>query len=180
MGTKRVGLARTQALIENLKRELNLNGATLASGRVQTGVDNAIRANSENKLALASETGSTIELHRADGSTVTLPSDATVGLRYTVFVRTELTSSAYVINAGSGNTFSITSFIIQKDSTDAAVAHVLVRNTATDDVTLPRTYDANNKTALLGTVYEIECVAAGKWRLTGIHEVDGSGTAVFA
>jgi len=29
MGSKRVGLARTQKLIENLKRELNLTGATL-------------------------------------------------------------------------------------------------------------------------------------------------------
>ena len=29
MGTKRVGLARTQALIENLKRELDLNASTL-------------------------------------------------------------------------------------------------------------------------------------------------------
>ena len=29
MGTKRVGLARMQALLENLKRELNLNGSTL-------------------------------------------------------------------------------------------------------------------------------------------------------
>jgi hypothetical protein len=29
MGSKRVGLARTQALIENLKRDLNLNGSTL-------------------------------------------------------------------------------------------------------------------------------------------------------
>jgi len=29
MGSKRVGLARTQALIENLKRELNLQGTTL-------------------------------------------------------------------------------------------------------------------------------------------------------
>lgn len=30
MGSKRVGLARTQALIENLKRELNMNGTGLA------------------------------------------------------------------------------------------------------------------------------------------------------
>ena len=29
MGSKRVGLARTQALIENLKRELNLEGTRL-------------------------------------------------------------------------------------------------------------------------------------------------------
>ena len=29
MGSKRIGLARTQALIEGLKRELNLQGTTL-------------------------------------------------------------------------------------------------------------------------------------------------------
>ena len=31
MGTKRVGLARTQALIQNLKRELDMNNATLVN-----------------------------------------------------------------------------------------------------------------------------------------------------
>jgi hypothetical protein len=34
MGTKRVGLARTQALIENLKRELDLNASTLKDFKV--------------------------------------------------------------------------------------------------------------------------------------------------
>ena len=29
MGSRRVGLARTQALIENLKRELDMNNSTL-------------------------------------------------------------------------------------------------------------------------------------------------------
>ncbi len=29
MGTKRVGLARTQALIQNLKRELSMQGSTV-------------------------------------------------------------------------------------------------------------------------------------------------------
>ena len=34
MGTKRVGLARTQALIENLKRELDLNASTLKDFKI--------------------------------------------------------------------------------------------------------------------------------------------------
>tara|TARA_R110002020_G_C16211597_1_gene767050 strand:+ start:355 stop:846 length:492 start_codon:yes stop_codon:yes gene_type:complete len=34
MGTKRVGLARTQALIENLKRELTMEGAEMTNLRV--------------------------------------------------------------------------------------------------------------------------------------------------
>ena len=36
MGTKRVGLARTQALIQNLKRELQLNGTTLVGIKKKT------------------------------------------------------------------------------------------------------------------------------------------------
>jgi len=44
MGSKRVGLARVQALIENLKRELNLEGTTLkdaeATGDVAQGAEN--------------------------------------------------------------------------------------------------------------------------------------------
>ena len=31
MGTKRVGLARVEALLENLKREINLSGSTLCA-----------------------------------------------------------------------------------------------------------------------------------------------------
>ena len=34
MGTKRIGLARVEALIENLKRELNLSGATLSAAHL--------------------------------------------------------------------------------------------------------------------------------------------------
>jgi hypothetical protein len=37
MGTKRVGLARTQALIENLKRSINWNEATLTDCKITTG-----------------------------------------------------------------------------------------------------------------------------------------------
>ena len=36
MGTKRVGLARTQALLENLKRSLDWNGATLTDVIINT------------------------------------------------------------------------------------------------------------------------------------------------
>jgi len=177
---KRMGLARIEALIENLKREINLTSTTLKGGRVQTGVDNVIQANATNKAVLASETGSVIQLKRAAGSTVTLPANATVGLRYTVYVKTLLTSGAYVINTGTNNTFSVTSFIIKKDSTSTSVADALVLNTDAADVTLTMTYDGTDKTALFGTVYEIECVAALKWRITGTHEVDASGAAVFA
>ena len=179
MGSKRIGLARTQALIENLKRELDLNGATLKDLNVQTGVDGLVEASTAEKAVGAADSGKVIELHRGAGSTVTLPSSATVGMRFTVMVRTLLASGAYVINAGTGNTFSTSSFIVQQDKTNSA-HHAIVRPTDAADVTLTMTYHGTNKTAQFGTVYEVQCVAAGKWRITGNHHIDATGTAVFA
>jgi hypothetical protein len=94
MGSRRVGLARTQALIENLKRELNLNGATLKDLNVQLGVDGLVEASTASKAIVAADTGKVIELHRAAGSTVTLPDSATIGQRFTVVVRTLLSGGA--------------------------------------------------------------------------------------
>ena len=179
MGTKRVGLARMQALIENLKRELSMGDTTLTNVQVQLGQDNLIVASGATQAVTAAETGSVIELHRAAGSTVTLPANATIGLRYTVMVRTVLGSNAYVVNVGSGNTFSTSSFIVQEDVT-VSTHHALLRPTDGADVTLTMTYHGTNKTAQLGTVFEIECVAAGKWRITGTHHIDATGTGVFA
>ncbi len=42
MGTKRVGLARVEALIENLKRDLNLDGATLSQVAAQSQAVNLV------------------------------------------------------------------------------------------------------------------------------------------
>ena len=79
MGTKRVGLARTQALIQNLKRELTMGGATLTGQKVGT------KTTTANTTLTAADSGKTIFL---DGSTthdVTLP-DAATGLTFTFFL----------------------------------------------------------------------------------------------
>jgi len=79
MGTKRVGLARTQALIENLKRELQLGASTIS------GVKNKVETITANKTLTASDSGK-VFLIATDALTVTLP--ATVaGATYT-FVNT--------------------------------------------------------------------------------------------
>ena len=179
MGTKRVGLLRTQKLIENLKRELAMGDTTLTNVNVQMGQDNIVEASTASKAVTKAESGSVIELHRAAGSTVTLPADATIGLRYTVMVRTITSSGAYVINTGTNNTFSTSSFIIQQDVTQSG-NHTVLRPNDGEDVTLTMTFHGTNKTGQLGTVFEIECVAANKWRITGNHHVDASGTGVFA
>ncbi len=68
MGTKRVGLARTQALIENLKRELTMGGSALS------GVERVVEAKTADFTIAASDSGK-IFTNRGDGDamTITLP-----------------------------------------------------------------------------------------------------------
>ena len=180
MGTKRIGLARMEALMENLKRDLLMSDTTISGANVQMGINTLVEASASTKLLTAAESGATVHLHRAAGSTVTLPADATVGMRYTFVVKTAMTGAgAYVINTGTNNTFSTSSFIVQQDVTTSA-HHVMVFPTDAEDVTLTMTFHGTNKTAQLGTHFEVECVAAGKWRITGNHHKDATGAAIFA
>ena len=175
----RMGYARFEAILEDLRRSLNLNGSTIAGANVQIGINTLMQTPGATRLLTVEESGATLQLHRADGCAITLPADATVGLRYKVVVRTILTSSAYVINTGTNNTFSTSSFIIQQDKTDS-LHHAVVFPNDAEDVSLTMTFNGTNKTAQLGTSFDIECVAAGKWRITGNHHKDASGTVVFA
>jgi hypothetical protein len=179
MGTKRVGLARMEALMENLKRDLLMSDTTISGANVQLGINTLVEANGATKLLTAAESGATVHLHRAAGSTVTLPADATVGMRYIFVVKTLLSSNGYVINTGTNNTFTTSSFIVQQDATDSNHHAIVFPNDAAD-VTVTMTFDGTNKTAQFGTHFEVECVAAGKWRITGNHHKDASGSIVFA
>mgnify|MGYP003325860969 CR=1 FL=1 len=97
MGTKRVGLARTQALIENLKRELQLNGTSLDCVKESTVTTTA------DKTLTVSDSGKTIFL---DGSTthdVTLPAAAT-GLTFTFFL-VDATADVDIVQAAASEDF---------------------------------------------------------------------------
>ena len=71
MGTKRVGLARVEALLENLKREISFQGATLVGTLKQT---TAITAADGSTTLTASDSGTVYLVSLANGShTFTLP-----------------------------------------------------------------------------------------------------------
>ena len=58
MGTKRIGLARVQALIENLKREIKLNGANIALNDAVTTHQLSMKSTG---VVLASAAGTTVD-----------------------------------------------------------------------------------------------------------------------
>ena len=96
MGSKRVGLLRTQALIENLKRELQMNQSTL-KGTAQQIV--TLSGAGASATLTANDSGAIVEMGGSDASTVTLPA-VEKGL-YFRFVAT--TADAHVINGGDGS-----------------------------------------------------------------------------
>lgn len=108
MGSKRVGLARTEALIENLKRELQLNQATLKGGLRDV---RAITAN----LTLTADDSGAIIVPSGAARTVTLPAPA-IGLQYTLIagsahqhiLQTAGTNiiSGFIWDATNANTFA--------------------------------------------------------------------------
>jgi hypothetical protein len=70
MGNKRVGLARTQALIENLKRELQMNGSEMKGISKQVITLSGAGAT---KTLEATDSGAIVQLGGSDLSVVTLP-----------------------------------------------------------------------------------------------------------
>jgi hypothetical protein len=94
MGSKRVGLARTQALIEQLKRELQMGGSTL-KGTMQQIV--TLSGTGATATLTADDSGAIVEMGGSNASTVTLPA-VQKGLHFR-FVAT--TAFAHAINGGA-------------------------------------------------------------------------------
>ena len=70
MGTKRVGLARTQALIQNLKRELTMNGSTMV------GVKRKHLQKTAGYTCVAADSGAILQVNPADTTLIQLPAAA--------------------------------------------------------------------------------------------------------
>lgn len=98
MGTKRVGLARMQSLIENLKRELQLNNATLSGVQRQT---IKLTGAGASQALTATDSGALVILAGSNASTVTLPAPA-AGAEFEIFA---FTAQAHVINGGNSLIF---------------------------------------------------------------------------
>jgi hypothetical protein len=110
MGTKRLGLARIEALIENLKRDLDMTSATLSSpsidGAVKLGMATqavtAVGSNQGDAAAIAA-TAPVVLVSGANGTKgVVLPALATAGAGAMVVIA-NLTAGALKVYPASGD-----------------------------------------------------------------------------
>ena len=116
MGTKRVGLARTQALIQGLKREMamtstTLNGALTGMPDTVTS-DTTLTAADSNKVIRFDIAGSDVD--------ITLPTTVTAGLTYT-FLCVGAGAASLLIDAGSASLVgTVTTFAVGSSVSRAA------------------------------------------------------------
>ena len=95
---KRTGLARTEALIENLKRDINLGGSTVRTKKVVTVITGT--------KTLTAEDSGTLFMVQASGDaayTITLPSASTSAGVYFTFIMGNTASENVLIDSGTGN-----------------------------------------------------------------------------
>jgi len=98
MGTKRVGLARVEALMENLKRDLAMGAATFS------GVNASIMSVESTPVSLVAEdSGKTILLNNGTtGTTINLPAGSSLSAGcYFQFVPLSDNTNGYVIKRGT-------------------------------------------------------------------------------
>lgn len=139
------------------------NGGTIEPMRVISGTG-------ATATLTALQSGSTVLLDRAAGITFTLPAPA-VGLNYTFYVVTALTSNNYKFATGTqGTDFIVGSPIsIDNDTGDAAVGFVC-------DGTTHDNFNMNGTTqgGEIGTVIKLTAISTTVWLAEGINI--GSGT----
>tara|TARA_Y100001963_G_scaffold36247_1_gene50509 strand:- start:459 stop:947 length:489 start_codon:yes stop_codon:yes gene_type:complete len=152
MGSRRQGLARTQAMIENLKRELAMGGTQLA------GTKESFMELSSNTTLTTADSGKVIMLNgsTADSNfTVTLPTPAK-GLTFKFVLKANSASDTEIqIDAGSGNTIRGT-FQVPGNSSFAS-SHA------------SNQYRGFGDSAKQGDTLELVCTGTDRWMATIAH-----------
>ena len=188
MGTKRVGLARVEALIENLKRNLNLSGSTLV------GQKQSVETLSADGDALtAADSGKLFLLDAADetaSTDFTLPQLDTdhIGVTYK-FAVTDPTDGAFTITTGDTTDTSGDMFIgglvlaaAQVSSTsNGANGRSVAPGSDNNKITLDGNLDDSGCEP--GTVITCTAVSATQWLVDGVvvtHDADCDGSAIFS
>ena len=158
MGTKRIGLARVEALIENLKRDLALGNATLSGLSSPTETLSSVgTVAAPTKKLTAADSGKTFFIDISTVSIVcTLPAPA-AGLNYKFVLSVASDNEAtkdFLLNTNADSVDINGSIIVNG-------AHVEVTN-ATSAVAI----DASDGAATVGDSLEVTCDGTD-WYITG-------------
>ena len=134
-----------------------------------------INGNAATLTLKAEDSGKTVLFNKADGCIVTLPA-STPGLKFKFKVLVSVTSGAYGIY-GAATSDLFMGGIISED-TDAANALVGFAPDVSDDDRMAM--NGTTTGGLIGSWFEVECIAAARWHIRGVNKGSGSVATPFA
>jgi hypothetical protein len=173
MGSKRIGLARMEALMENLKRELSMQGSTVVgTKRKAIALTNAATTA---RALLANESGAFVTLDPSTDTattiTVTMPSPA-AGLSFDfLIINDQVNAGSDIILQTTGNACDFEgAFLCSDGAVDIA---------ATVASTSKITIDATNVKTVFGT--QISALSDGTdWYIKVVHPQDAKDCVASA
>lgn len=143
---------------------------TLNIAGVQQGqLNNVIDSSAATLTLTAAQSGSTIQLDRAAGTTVTLPAPV-IGLNYSFLVQTSVTSNNHKVITDAGTTLILGGVVMTEAADTNAGLGALFNGTTHISILMNGTTTGG----LIGTAFNMTCVTATQWYIEGI--VAGSGT----
>ena len=166
MGTKRVGLARVQALIENLKREINLGSSTLSFARLPTTAKTA---------DFTAEAGNCYLITKLDGCDVTLPAISEIGDQIKL-VFGAVTSNAHTVTCDATTTL-FEGYALLEDTADGTAAkHVVFAPDETNDDAM----SLNGTTTGNSGIITLTATATNRWFVEARLTASGNVATPFA
>jgi len=168
MGTKRIGLARIEALMENLKREIQFGAGTrLVGAKVK------VKSVGDATTTLtAADSGCYCLFDNADASTVILPAPV-AGLEFT-FVTTVTATSDHVIKTATLNTDGFLGGVLTNSTTaDNADAFSADADGSNDFITL----NGSTTGGLAGSRIHVCCIDGENWAVDGQLVASGGTVA---
>ena len=172
MGSKRIGLARVEALIENLKRDLSLNQSTLK------GVKSDIIECSEATTLTANQSGATISwTHSASNHNLTLPA-AKQGLRFRFVIAVGHAAEHDILAVGSDKIIGRVNVL----STTADKTDTQIGNKGDNFVKINLHATTTTLGGDIGDTIELVCLEDGFWTCSAqltLRTGSPSGTAVL-
>jgi len=173
MGTKRIGLARVEALMENLKREISFGAGTKL-----TGVQRPTESVTADDSLLATESG-TLYVFADAAATLTLPDSGAgdiIGCTFE-FVSMFQGTGQKVVCADTGNE-KIVGAIVASDADDDNATKAWGAEVADNFSSVNITSVALGRP---GTKWKLTCVAADRWLVEGVAlQSGGSEATLFA
>lgn len=157
MGSKRIGLARMEALIENLKRELAMGGAKLVGGYLSTKA-----AATATTTTLTKEDSGKVILLAPNAGVLVLPAPV-VGLHFEIVHTGAFSSTKSEVRTDAGTTFFIGGHAAKNGG-----------NCATPGATDDRLEFLTGAAA--GDSVQLICVSTTEWAVRGVTATSTSIT----